>query len=126
MRKSYIAFTLIAASVLLTALSLNTYAEDEAVTTVSVKSDVEPRPSGKPISVRSYCPEGKTLIGGGGECYGFLDTENMVVLTLSAPKPVDSAWAVECTNVNANAGDVQAKAWAVCMDTELLEPKKKK
>ncbi len=98
----------------------------EGVSTVGTESETVSAASGKAISVKSTCPDGTRVIGGGGECYGFLNTEGRVVLTKSAPVPGESSWLVECTNVNANPGDVQARAWAVCADPAILEVKERK
>ena len=64
---------------------------------------------GRALSIVSVCPEKSVLLSGGGECLGFLNTEHVVVLTKSAPDPVGAAWNVECTNMNREAGEAQAK-----------------
>ena len=112
---------------LITAFPSYINAEEDAVITVKAESDVVRKASGETVSVKSYCPEERTLIGGGGVCFGFLNTENKVLLTVSAPSPDEKdAWFVVCTNVNDNAGEAQAMAWAMCVDSELLEPEEKK
>ena len=59
-----------------------------------------------------------SMVGGsgGGECIGFLNTENKIVLTTSAPDDINAAWNVQCTNMNREAGEAQAKAWAICSE----------
>jgi hypothetical protein len=127
MQKRNITFALMFILGFLTAVPLHVNAEEGGVTTVKVESDVESRPSGKTISVKSYCPEGKTLIGGGGVCLGFMNTEDKVLLTVSAPSPDErNSWFVVCTNMNDNPGQVQAMSWAMCADSEVFEPEKKK
>ena len=91
------------------------YGKDDLIT-VTQQSDRVPLASGKSISVKSTCPEKSVLIGGGGECLGFLNTEHKVVLTTSAPDSIGAAWNVECTNMNPEAGDAQASAWAICKE----------
>jgi len=88
-------------------------AKDELITVIQ-ESDRVPLATGKSVSVQSVCPENSVLISGGGECYGFLNTEHRVVLSKSAPDSVGAAWNVECANLNREAGEAQAKAWAVC------------
>jgi|GEM_PF-1742465 len=127
MNKGYIAFALMFVLGFVTAIPLYVNAEEGGVTTVKVESEVESRPSGKTMSVKSYCPERKTLIGGGGVCLGFMGTENKVLLTVSAPSPdEENSWFVVCANMNNNPGDVQAMSWAICADSEVFEPEKKK
>lgn len=105
--------------------SINAYGE-EGISIVSAESETVSAASGKSISVKSVCPRGTSVIGGGGECYGFLNTEGRVVLSKNAPVPGESSWFVECTNMNSNPGDVQARAWAVCADPSILEIKKRR
>ena len=93
--------------------TLASNAKDDLIT-VTQESDRIPLASGKSVSVQSVCLENSLLISGGGECYGFLNTRNKVVLSKSAPDSTTSAWNVECTNLNREAGEAQAKAWAVC------------
>ena len=66
------------------------------------------------VTVNSTCSEKSVLVSGGGECVGFLNTESKIVLTTSAPDSLNAAWNVECTNMNREAGEAQAKAWAIC------------
>ena len=106
-------------SLLLLALFLLTpsfsYAKDDLLT-VTEQSERVPLASGKSVWVKSICPKKTILIGGGGECLGFLNTQHKVVLTKSAPDSVGAAWNVECTNMNPEAGEAQAKAWAICKE----------
>jgi len=95
--------------------TLQSFAKDDLIT-VSKESEKVPLVSGKSISTVSVCPEKSVLLSGGGECLGFLNTEHKVVLTKSAPDPVGAAWNVECTNMNREAGEAQAKAWVICTD----------
>lgn len=88
----------------------------EDLITVTRESEQLPLATGNSISVQSICPEKSVLISGGGQCLGFLNTENRVVLTLSAPDSINAAWNVQCTNMNREAGEAQAKAWAVCKE----------
>jgi hypothetical protein len=96
----------------------------EGISTVSAESETVSAAPGKSVSVRSACPAGEVLTGGGGECYGYLVTDGRVSLAKSAP--VGSSWAIECVNTGTRPGDVQAKAWAICADPEIFEVKKKK
>ncbi|MCK5392276.1 MAG: hypothetical protein KAJ31_07590 [Deltaproteobacteria bacterium] len=96
-------------------LPLQSIAKDDLIT-VSKESEQVPLASGKSVSIRSLCPEKTVLLSGGGECLGFLNTEHKVVLTKSAPDPIGAAWNVDCTNMNREAGDVQARAWAICTE----------
>lgn len=96
----------------------------EGISTVSAESETVSAAPGKSVSVRSVCPAGEVLTGGGGECYGYLVTDGRVSLAKSAP--VGSAWAIECVNTGTRPGDIQAKAWAICADPEIFELKKKK
>ncbi|MGH7849076.1 MAG: hypothetical protein ACREOP_02130 [Thermodesulfobacteriota bacterium] len=96
----------------------------EGISTVSAESETVSAAPGKSVSVRSACPAGRVLTGGGGECYGYLVTDGRVSLAKSAP--VGSAWAVECVNTGTRPGDIQAKALAICADQEAFEMKKKK
>ena len=92
---------------------VSSYAKDDLIT-VTKESERVPLATGKTVSVQSLCPEKTILIGGGGQCIGFLNTEHRIVLTTSAPDSINAAWNVVCTNTNREAGDAQAKAWAVC------------
>lgn len=96
----------------------------EGISTVRTESETVFAAPGKSVSVRSVCPAGKVLTGGGGECHGYLVTDGRVSLAKSAP--VGSAWAVECVNTGTRPGDIQAKALAICADPEVFEMKKKK
>lgn len=107
------------------AFSISAYGE-EGVSIVSAESETVSASSGKSISVKSVCPRGTSVIGGGGECYGFLNTEGRVVLSKNAPVSGESSWLVECTNVNPDPGDVQARAWAVCADPSILVVREKR
>lgn len=120
-----IAFTLVITILGAGAISIDAYGE-EGIKTVSVESDTVSAASGKTISAKSVCPEGTRIISGGGECYGFLNTEGRAALTRSAPVPGESSWIVECTNMNRDPGELQAKAWAICADPEILEIKDRK
>ena len=91
------------------------YGRDDLIT-ITQESEQLPLATGKSVSVTSTCPEKSVLVSGGGECIGFLNTENKIVLTTSAPDSINAAWNVECTNMNAEAGEAQAKAWAVCKE----------
>lgn len=95
----------------------------EGISTVGAESETVAAAPGKSVSVRSVCPAGRVLTGGGGECYGYLVTDGRVSLAKSAP--VGSSWAVECVNTGTRPGDVQAKAWAICADPEVFDLKKK-
>ena len=124
---NYVAFVLVFILGFLTAVPLYVNAQEWGVTTVKVESEVESKPSGKTVSVKSYCPEGKTLIGGGGVCLGFMNTENKVLLTVSAPSPDEhNSWFVVCTNMNDNPGQMQAMSWAMCADSKVFELDRKK
>ena len=99
--------------------------EDEGVATKSAESEVVTAASGKSVSVKSVCPAGTEVIGGGGECYGFLVTEGWAGLVKSAPVPAESSWYVECANLNTRPSDIQAKAWAICADLDVFKNKKR-
>ena len=103
-------FLLLATTSLMTGLS---FAKDDLIT-ITQESEQVPLATGNSISVQSVCPEKSVLINGGGECLGFLNTAHRVVLTKSAPDSISAAWNVECTNMNREAGEAQARAWAVC------------
>lgn len=94
---------------------------EEGVTFVAEESDVVSAATGKGVSVMSSCPSGKKLIGGGGECTGYLNTIGSAALTINAPRPDEGAWLVECTNLNRNPGEIRARAWAVCADAGVLK-----
>lgn len=89
------------------------FGRDDLITVTS-ESEQVPLATGTSISVQSKCPEKSVLVSGGGQCLGFLNTENKIVLTTSAPDSLNAAWNVECTNMNREAGEAQAKAWAIC------------
>ncbi len=91
------------------------YGKDDLIT-VTRESEQLPLATGKSVSVKSTCPEKSVLVSGGGECIGFLNTENKIVLTTSAPDNINAAWNVECTNMNREAGEAQVKAWAICSE----------
>ncbi len=99
-------------------------AAEDGVTFVAEESDVVSAATGKGVSVKSACPRGKRLIGGGGECSGYLNTIGRAALTINAPRPDESSWLVECTNLNPTAGEIMARAWAVCADPGVLQKKK--
>ena len=93
----------------------------EGVSRVSSESETVSAAPGKSVSVKSGCPRGAELIGGGGECTGYLNTLGSAALTINAPRPDEGAWLVECTNINRNPGEIRAMAWAVCADAGVLE-----
>jgi hypothetical protein len=66
----------------------------EGISTISAESGVVTAASGKTVSVKCACPTGTQVIGGGGECYGFLVTDVWARLTKSAPLPGESSWHV--------------------------------
>jgi len=94
----------------------HTAGAEDGVTFVPQESEIVSAAAGKSISVKSACPSGKRLIGGGGECMGYLNTLGSAALTINAPRPDEGAWLVECTNLNRNPGEISARAWAVCAD----------
>jgi len=98
----------------------------EGVSRVSSESETVSAAPGKSVSARSGCPRGTDLIGGGGECFGFLVTEGRAGLSRSAPAPDGYSWYVECVNSGARPGDIQARAWAICADAGVFEPDNKK
>ena len=98
----------------------------EGVSRVSSESETVSAAPGKSISVKSGCPRGTQLIGGGGECFGFLVTEGRAGLSRSAPAPDGYSWYVECVNTGTRPGDIQARAWAMCADAGVFETDKKK
>ena len=98
----------------------------DGVSRVSSESETVSAAPGKSVSIKSVCPRGTELIGGGGECFGFLVTEGRAGLSRSAPAPDGYSWYVECVNSGARPGDIQARAWAICADAGVLEPDKKK
>ncbi len=97
----------------------------DGVSTVSAESETVSAAPGKSVTVRSACPAGTVVIGGGGECFGFLVTEGWVSLAKSAPAPGEASWYIECTNTNTRPGDIQARAWAVCADPGVFKTKKR-
>lgn len=98
----------------------------EGLSTVNAESETMSAAPGKSVSVRIACPAGQVLIGGGGECYGFLVTDGRAGLAKSAPAPGGSAWGAECVNTGTRPGDILAKAWAICANPETFDVKKKK
>lgn len=102
------------------AIAPDAYAQD-GVSIFSSESETVSAATGKSISVKSVCPSGKRVIGGGGECYGYLNTQGRAALTRNAPLPDESAWLVECANMNPAPGQIQARAWAICADPGVLE-----
>lgn len=127
MKKLYMTFGLLSALVLAAVCGASAIASEGGVTTVKVESDVVSIPHGETVSVTSSCTPGKTLISGGGVCLGFMNTEDKVVLTVSAPSPdAKNAWFVVCSNMSGNPGEAQAMSWALCADPEALVPEKKK
>jgi len=119
---------IVAVLVIVVALAgfLSTAHSREGVSTVATESDNVSAASGKSISVKSECPAGTRVIGGGGECYGFMNTIGRVALTKSAPASDEAAWVVECSNLNSEPGEIQARAWAFCADPLVLEIKEKR
>jgi len=105
---------------------LSTAYSKEGLSTVATESDNVSAASGKSISVKSECPSGTRVIGGGGECYGFMNTIGRVALTKSAPSTDEAAWVVECSNLNSEPVEIQARAWAFCADPLVLEIKEKR
>jgi len=95
----------------------------EGLSTVSAESETVSAAPGKSVSVRIACPAGKVLVGGGGECYGFLVTDGRAGLVKSAPVPDGASWYVECVNTGSRPGDIQAKAWAICADPVVFKKK---
>lgn len=91
------------------------FGRDDLIT-VTKQSEQVSLATGNSISVSSQCPEKNVLVSGGGECLGFLNTENKIVVTKSAPDNLNAAWNVKCTNMNPQAGDAQAIAWAICSE----------
>lgn len=90
----------------------------EGVSKVSSESETVSAAPGKSVSIKSGCPRGTELIGGGGECFGFLVTEGRAGLSRSAPAPDGYSWYVECVNSGARPGEIQARAWAICVDED--------
>ena len=116
MNRKIIGAVFIAAALYLSGGTSHIAAAEDGVTFVAEESDVVGAATGKGVSVKSVCPRGKRLIGGGGECSGYLNTIGRAALTVNAPRPDESAWLVECTNLNPTAGDLMARANAVCAD----------
>lgn len=109
------------------AVSIQSYSvHAEGIYRVNAASESVAAAPGKSVSSRSVCPEGAEVIGGGGECFGFLVTDGRAVLAKSAPSPDGSSWHVECVNSGPRPGDIQARAWAVCADPDVLGTDKKK
>ena len=98
----------------------------EGVSMVNAESETVSAAPARAVSARSACPAGKDLIGGGGECYGFLVTEGRVSLAKSAPAPDGSSWYVECVNTGSRPGEVRVRAWAICADPVVFEVNDKK
>jgi hypothetical protein len=101
-------------------------ARAEGVSRVSSESETVSAAPGKSVSARSGCPRGTELIGGGGECFGFLVTEGRAGLSRSAPAPDGYSWYVECVNSGTRPGEIQARAWAFCADPGVFGADKKK
>lgn len=101
-------------TIILTTASYS-FGRDDLIT-VTKQTEQVSIATGKSISVSSQCPEKSVLVSGGGECLGFLNTENKIVVTKSAPDNLSAAWNVKCTNMNPQAGDAQAMAWAICSE----------
>ena len=95
----------------------------EGISTLSAESETLSAAPGKSVSVTIACPAGKVLVGGGGECYGFLVTDGRAGLVKSAPVPDGASWYVECVNTGSRPGDIQAKAWAICADPVVFKKK---
>jgi hypothetical protein len=95
----------------------------EGISTLSAESETVSAAPGKSVSVRITCPAGQVLVGGGGECYGFLVTDGRVGLAKSAPAPGGSAWGAECVNTGTRPGEIQARAWAICADPAVFKKK---
>jgi len=98
-------------------------ARAEGISRVSSESETVSAAPGKSVSVRSSCPRDTELIGGGGECFGFLVTDGRAGLAKSAPAPDGSSWYVECVNSGTRPGDIQARAWAICADPDVFGSK---
>ncbi|MEW6143707.1 MAG: hypothetical protein AB1598_01695 [Thermodesulfobacteriota bacterium] len=98
----------------------------EGLSTVSSESETVSAAPGKAVSARCTCPAGMELIGGGGECTGFLVTDGWASLAKSAPVPDGSSWYVECANTGTRPGEIQAKAWAICADPAVFDTNKRK
>lgn len=124
--KKLIAFALLVIPAVF-AVSLPAYtARAEGIYRVNAASETVSAAPGKSVSSRSVCPEGAEVIGGGGECFGFLVTDGRAVLAKSAPSPDGTSWYVECVNSGPRPGDIQARAWAVCAEPDVLGTDKKK
>jgi hypothetical protein len=98
----------------------------EGISRVSSESETVSAAPGKSVSAKSGCPQGQELIGGGGECFGFLVTDGRAGLVRSAPAPDGYSWYVECVNSGTRPGDIQARAWAICADAGVFGANKKK
>jgi hypothetical protein len=98
----------------------------EGLSTVSSESETVSAAPGKAVSSRCTCPAGTELIGGGGECTGFLVTDGWVSIAKSAPVPDGASWYVECVNTGSRPGEIQAMAWAICADPAVFDSNKKK
>jgi len=105
-------YSLLLLAIILLSAELS-YGRDDLITLTKESPQVQ-LATGRSVSVNSTCPEKSVLVSGGGECVGFLNTESKIVLTTSAPDSLNAAWNVECTNMNREAGEAQAKAWAIC------------
>lgn len=121
MNRQIIGAVFMAAALYLSGGASHIAAAEDGVTFVAEESDVVSAATGKGVSVKSACPSGKKLIGGGGECTGYLNTIGRAALTINAPRPDESSWVVECTNLNPTAGEIMARAWAVCADPGVLK-----
>jgi hypothetical protein len=121
--KILIALTLFVAPAVFSAYSPSDAAGVEGLLTVSSESETVSAAPGKAVSARCSCPQGMELIGGGGECTGFLVTDGWASLAKSAPAPDGSSWYVECVNTGSRPGEIQAKAWAICADPDVFGSK---
>ena len=123
MNTRFVKAVFVGAALYLSSGLLHMAAAEDGVTFIPKESEIVSAATGKSISVKSACPSGKRLIGGGGECTGFLNTLGSAALTINAPRPDEGAWLVECTNLNRDPGEIRARAWAVCADAGVLEKK---
>jgi hypothetical protein len=121
--KILIALALFVAPAVFSAYHPSDAAGGEGVSTVNAESETVSAAPGKAVSARCTCPAGMDLIGGGGECFGFLVTEGKASLARSAPVPDGATWYVECVNTGSRPGEIQAKAWAICADPDVFGSK---
>lgn len=124
--KKFIALSSIVIPIVFAASGLLNAAGAEGISTVSAESETVSAAPGKSVSVRCDCPPGTEVIGGGGECYGFLVAEGRASLAKSAPVPDGASWHIECVNNGSRPGEIRAKAWAICADPKVFEVNKKK